>query len=179
MKGAAATCLKRADVACQCNSVVVREVGLQCSLPAIRTRTVGTQLSERRLIYRRSLGVCLSNDSWWLTHISHSSIYNLLLCVWITGVQTKRPTAGAVVGTVETRTAEQSIGGLISTSQKPPPSPPTDWSQPEIEDDDRCVTVVTHLLLHVSLSWRNHVLLSPQCCRNVGQRLCAVRCRVD
>ncbi|XP_037613425.1 uncharacterized protein LOC119480876 [Sebastes umbrosus] len=119
--GPAALCLKRADVACQYNSVVLHDVGLQCSLPVNRTRTVGTQLSERRLIYRRSLGV-----------------------------QTKLHTTGA--GTVETRTAEQSVGRLISSSQKPPPSPPADWSQPEIEDDDQCVTVVTHLLLQVSFS---------------------------
>ncbi|XP_044033277.1 uncharacterized protein zfhx2 isoform X2 [Siniperca chuatsi] len=107
VKGAA-FCLRRADAACQCNSVVVHEVGLQCSLPANRTRTVGTQLSERRLIYRRSLGV-----------------------------QAKLPTTDAADGKVKTRPAEQSIGGLISTSQKPL----TDWSQPESEDDDRCVTV--------------------------------------
>ena len=62
MKGTAALCLQRADVACQCNSVVVHEIGLQCNLPVIRTRTVGTQLSDRRLIYRRKLGVCLSNE---------------------------------------------------------------------------------------------------------------------
>lgn len=89
-------------------------------------------------------------------------VCNLLLCVRITGVQT----TGAAVGTVETRPAEQSVGGLISSSQKPPPSPPTDWSQPEIEDDDQCVTVVTHFLLQVSLSWRNQVMLWSQHCRN-------------
>lgn len=72
--------------------------------------------------------------------------------VWITGVQTKLPTTGAGVGTAETRPAGQSKGGLISTSQKPPPSPPADWSQPEIEDDDQCVTVVTRLLFQISLS---------------------------
>ncbi|KAM7390684.1 hypothetical protein PAMA_008736 [Pampus argenteus] len=137
MKGTAALCLQRADVACQCNSLVVHEIGLQCNLPVIRTRTVGTQLSDRRLIYRRKLGV-----------------------------QIKLLTAGAAVATEETRLAEQYVGGLISTYERPPPSPPPDWSQPEIEDDDQCVTVVTHLLLQVSLSlslsWKNQVLLSPQ-----------------
>ena len=64
-------------------------------------------------------------------------VYNLLLCVCITGVQTKLPTTGA-----ETRPAEPSVRGLISSSQRPPPSPPTDWSQPEIEDDDQCVTLI-------------------------------------
>lgn len=152
-------CLKRADVACQ------------CSLPAIGTRTVATQLSERTLIYRRSVGVCLSNEN---SHpcITLFHVYNLLLCMWITGVQTRLPTSSAGVGKVETRPAEQSKGGIISTSQKPPPSPLIEWSLHEIEDDDRCVTVVTHLLLKISLSRRNRVLVSPQCCRNVGQNLC-------
>nr|XP_046226916.1 zinc finger homeobox protein 4 isoform X2 [Scatophagus argus] len=94
---AAALCL-RADVACQ------------CSLPAIRT--VGTQLSERRLVCSRSVGV-----------------------------QTKLPSAGAGVGAAETRPAEQSKGGIVSASQKAPPSPPITWTQPEIEDDDHYVTV--------------------------------------
>lgn len=49
MKGADALWFKRADASCQCNSVVVHDIGLQCSLPAIRTRTVGTELSERSL----------------------------------------------------------------------------------------------------------------------------------
>ncbi|KAM7370076.1 hypothetical protein PAMP_011360 [Pampus punctatissimus] len=131
--GTAALCLQRADVACQCNSLVVHEIGLQCNLPVIRTRTVGTQLSDRRLIYRRKLGV-----------------------------QIKLLTAGAAVATEETRLAEQYVGGLISAYERPPPSPPPDWSQPEIEDDDQCVTVVTYLLFQVSLSWKNQVLLSLQ-----------------
>lgn len=132
----------------------------------------------------RSLGVCVSLSLKWLTILFCENanpcitlsyiVCNLLLCVWITGVQTKLPTTGAAVGTLETRPAEQSIEGLISTSQEPPPSPPTDWSQPEIEDDDRCVTVVTHLLLQDSHEGIKQ-MLSAQCCRNVKQRMCAVR----
>lgn len=81
--------------------------------------------------------------------------YNGLLCkmcVSITGVQIELLTAGAAVGTEETGLGEQYVGGLISTYERPPPSPPPDWSQAEIEDDDQCVTVVTHLLLQVSVS---------------------------
>lgn len=55
---------------------------------------------------------------------------------------------GAGVGTAETTPAEQSIGGLISTSHKPPPSPLTDWS--EIEVDARCMTAVTRIFLQAS-----------------------------
>lgn len=71
------------------------------------------------------------------------------MCVSITGVQIELLTAGA---SVETRLAEQYVEGLISTYERPPPSPPPNWSQAEIEDDDQCVTVVTHLLLQVSVS---------------------------
>lgn len=80
-----------------------------------------------------------------LTNIPQYSVeYNELMCstcVSITGVQIKLLTAGAAVGTEETTLAEQYVGGLISTYERPPPSPPPDWSQPEIEDDDQCVTV--------------------------------------
>lgn len=82
-------------------------------------------------------------------YITLYCLQSVIVCVCITGVQTKLPTTGA--GTAETRPAEPSVRGLISSSQKPPPSPPTDWSQPEIEDDDQRVTVLTHLLLQVSL----------------------------
>lgn len=62
LRGAAALCSKRADVDCQ------------CSLPV--TRTVGTQLSEQRLIYRRSLGVCVFSqktvDSSLFEHVNPS-----------------------------------------------------------------------------------------------------------
>lgn len=161
LKGAAVLCLKRADVACQ------------CSLPAIGTRTVATQLSERTLIYRRSVGVCLSNEN---SHpcITLFHVYNLLLCMWITGVQTRLPTSSAGVGKVETGPAEQSKGGIISTSQKPPPSPLIEWSLHEIEDDDRCVTVVTHLLLKIS-----HGGIEYWCHHNAAEmldRICAVSC---
>lgn len=139
MKKAGALCLKRAHVASQ------------CSLPAIKTRTVGTQLSERRLIYRRSAGEYLSNENSY-PYMPLFRIYNLLLCMWITGVQTRLPTSGASVGKIEARSAEQSKGGIISTSQKPPPSPLIEWSLPEIEDDDRCATVVTPFFVKKSLS---------------------------
>lgn len=176
MKGAAASCLNRADVACQCNLVVMHDAGLQCRLPMIRMRTVGTQLSQCRLIYRKSLGMRLSND-WWLLSVwecllmCQITLYCIqsVVCVFITGVQTKLPTTGAGVGTAQMRPAEQSVRGLILSSQKPTLFPPTDWSQPEIEDD-QCATVVTYPLLHVSFSWRNQVMLLWQYCRNGCER---------
>lgn len=56
------------------------------------------------------------------------------------------------IRTGETITAEQSIGEPSSSTDKPPPSPPPDLPQPETEDDNQCVTGVTHLLLQISLS---------------------------
>lgn len=67
--------------------------------------------------------------------------------MWLTGVQTRLPTSGAGVGKIEVRSPERSKEGIISTSHKPPTSPPIEWSLPEIEDDDQCVTVVTTFLL--------------------------------
>lgn len=48
---------------------------------------------------------------------------------------------GACNGTGETRPDDQ------LALEKPAPSSPPDLSQPEIEDDDQCVTVVTHLFI--------------------------------
>lgn len=162
VKGAAGWRLKREDVACQCN------------LPATRTRTVGTQLSERKLIYRRSVGECLSNHhSCPCVPIFH--IHNLLLCMWITGVQKRLPTSWVIVGKEETE-PEKSAGRLISVSEISPPSSVIEIPLPEIEDDDQGVTVVSQLLSEIFLWWRNRVLVSTKCCSNVEQRIWAVSC---
>ncbi len=147
-----------------------------CRDPAVRTKTDIQEKCGCVSLEWLMIGLW----SKMLAHVSHSYkyyiVYNILSCVWITGIQTKLPITGAGDDTVEMRPAEQSKEELISTSQKPPPSPAIDWSQPEIEDDDRCVTVVIHLLLRVSRSWRNQALLSPQYCRNVRQ---SCSCRLD
>lgn len=109
--------------------------------------------------YTGEVWVCVShmtNDwSLWkclpMFYILLYCIHTFIVCLWTTGIQTKLRKTGADVDTVEMTPAEQSKEGLNSTSQKPPPSPAIDWSQSEIEDDDRCVTVVIPLLLQVSL----------------------------